>query len=55
MAVDGHRGNLGSLNVPPMQYSNPIGTYTTKFEQFVLRVDGIRMDSPSSMLSFDRG
>ncbi|CEF60668.1 Reverse transcriptase domain and Integrase,catalytic core domain and Ribonuclease H-like domain and Aspartic peptidase domain-containing protein [Strongyloides ratti] len=45
MSNDGHRGNLGSHIKPPYQADKPIGTYATQFEQFVQRIDGIRMDS----------
>ncbi|CEF61546.2 Reverse transcriptase domain and Integrase,catalytic core domain and Ribonuclease H-like domain and AT hook-like family and Aspartic peptidase domain-containing protein [Strongyloides ratti] len=45
MEDDGHRANLGTSPSPPKQNNFPIGGYSTRFEDYVLRIDGIRMDS----------
>lgn len=45
MEDDGHRANIGTSPSPPQQNNFPIGGYSTRFENYVLRIDGIRMDS----------
>uniref|UniRef100_A0A0N5C4V7 BZIP domain-containing protein n=1 Tax=Strongyloides papillosus TaxID=174720 RepID=A0A0N5C4V7_STREA len=45
MEADGHRASLGASVRPPRQNGIPIGTYSTSFDDYVSRVDGISMDS----------
>ncbi|CEF69208.1 Hypothetical protein SRAE_2000385800 [Strongyloides ratti] len=45
MEDDGLRANIGSSITPPKQNNHPVGSYSTRFEDYVLRIDGIRMDS----------
>uniref|UniRef100_A0A0N5C0U9 Gag protein n=1 Tax=Strongyloides papillosus TaxID=174720 RepID=A0A0N5C0U9_STREA len=45
MEEDGHRARLGAMAQPPRQGDSAIGSYIQKFNDFVSRIDGIRMDS----------
>lgn len=45
MERDGHSAMLGAEVKPLYQNGMAIGSYIRKFENFVLREDGIRMDS----------
>uniref|UniRef100_A0A0N5BUN7 ATP-binding protein n=1 Tax=Strongyloides papillosus TaxID=174720 RepID=A0A0N5BUN7_STREA len=45
MDNDSHRARLGMAITPPRQNNSAIGNYITRFENFVLQIDGIRMDS----------
>uniref|UniRef100_A0A0N5C2I4 Peptidase A2 domain-containing protein n=1 Tax=Strongyloides papillosus TaxID=174720 RepID=A0A0N5C2I4_STREA len=49
MELDGHRAMLGASIHPPKQLGAPIGTYIRMFENYVLRLDGLRMDSNEMM------
>uniref|UniRef100_A0A0N5BHM6 Retrotrans_gag domain-containing protein n=1 Tax=Strongyloides papillosus TaxID=174720 RepID=A0A0N5BHM6_STREA len=45
MEDDGHRARLGAKAQPPRQGDSAIGSYIQKFNDFLSRIDGIRMDS----------
>uniref|UniRef100_A0A0N5BKN0 RNA-directed DNA polymerase n=1 Tax=Strongyloides papillosus TaxID=174720 RepID=A0A0N5BKN0_STREA len=45
MEDDGHRARLGASSQPPRQGDTAVGSYIQKFNDFVSRIDGIRMDS----------
>uniref|UniRef100_A0A0N5B1Y3 Peptidase_M23 domain-containing protein n=1 Tax=Strongyloides papillosus TaxID=174720 RepID=A0A0N5B1Y3_STREA len=45
MTLDGHRARMGTSIKPPRQHNMAIGTFIKNFENYILRIDGIRMDS----------